>query len=814
MRTIPVRIDEPSGVNRSSWPVTFGVPFPRGEAPSVRNVALSDEKGADIPLQVTKLGVWPDGSVKWGLLDFQADLKANRDRTLQVSFGDDVKRKDPETQLHVTKRGKGVEVVTGSLKFTVKPGRHLFLDKVWLDAKGKFGPASQIVEGGGGRRSFYDIVHGDGGRDVEDFSITGQDDPSKVRVRSVKIEEQGPMRVVIAVLGSYVHKGLPDSQATVRIHAYAGKSYVKVFHTFTYRGWPKQDFVKQLGVGVPVKLGRKRTVTVGGEKRGDVVAGDEVGLLQDSFLHYGVKVRDAGCSDKTAGEGGRSSGWIDVSDGRKGVAVVNRHMWQEYPQELTVDAKRGEITANFWPASMPPLDLRRYSDKMYRFLGETTAYRELGTLDVPERAQAMGLAKTHEALFYFHAGDVRTAEVDAVAKAFQMPSVIVASPEYYQETDVLDRFIVPSKGTCPTLEKRLTEIHDFFLNHIEISQWYGMIDWGDIQHVYASQFRTGRESDFKIREKWSYDEGRWAWTNTEGMPGLSYVLQFFRTGDRKYFDYAEIEAKHSQDVDIFQCGRYKGRGHTRHNVNHWGDGDIEDRISQPDSPRFCYYLTGNSRSRDVSELVVDGHYMKTETGNAGGPTFGAHIYGLLTRWEMTGNPKNEKKLLKVIDIWLDLQRPDGSFAGSVANTATEKPDRSSRFDDGTGEGDSGMFLHNFGAIHALIETYRITGYERIRKALIRHADHCVKVGPHSSTWHLRVLGFAALETGDKKYTDRIKQTLIGRSTDNGRKVHRPGLMGAHVPVSGPPTRTMKTPIVFFFANAIPYAMEALDREPS
>ena len=31
-----------------------------------------------------------------------------------------------------------------------------------------------------------------------------------------------------------------------------------------------------------------------------------------------------------------------------------------------------------------------------------------------------------------------------------------------------------------------------------------------------------------------------------------------------------------------------------------------------------------------------------------------------------------------------------------------------------------MFLHNFGAIHALIETYRITGYERIRKALIHY----------------------------------------------------------------------------------------------
>jgi len=755
-------------------------------------------------VQVTRQAVWPDGSLKWGLLDFQANLKANTDRTLQLQFGVDVRRKDPETSLQVTKRGKGVEVVTGPLKFTVKPGRHLFLDRVWLDPKGRFGAASGMVESSGGRRSFYDMVHAEEGREVEDFSIEGEDDRSKVKVRSIRIEEKGPMRVVIAIFGSYVHKHLPDSPAIVRIHAYAGKSFLKVFHTFTYTGWPKQDFVRQMGVGLPVKLGSKRTVTVGGETGGEKVGGGEVSLLQDNFLHYGVRSSEAGCVPQTVDEGVRSAGWIDLSDDKRGLAVANRYMWEEYPQELHADSKGAEVTSYFWPSTVAPLDFRRYSDKMYRFLGESTAYREFGTHDVPIRGQATGLAKTHEALYYFHPGDAAAADVSGAAKAFQKPSVVVAPPEYYRETEVLERFAIPSKGTCPTLEKRLTELHDFFLEHIEISQWYGMIDWGDIQHVYASEFKTGKDGEFKIRQKWSYDEGRWAWTNTEGMPGLSYVLQFMRTGDRKYFDYAEAEARHSQDVDIFQWGPYRGRGHTRHNVNHWGDGDIEDRISQPDSPRFCYYLTGNSRSRDVIEMVVDGRYMKTETGNAGGPTFGAHFYGLLTRWEMTGNPKYEKKLRRILDLWLDAQRSNGSFpAGGVANTALEKVDKNSSYDTGEG-GSAGMFLHTFGAVHALCEYYRLTRYDRLKKALLKHADYCVATGPQESTNHVRILGFAAMEAGREsgKYLDRLKRNLVERN-----------LMKPQVPYREKPTATMKTAIAFFFSCAAPYAMEALDQEP-
>ncbi len=53
------------------WPVTSGVPFPRGVLGSSRNVRLLDSAGKAVPLQAAVTGRWSDGSVKWLLLDFR-----------------------------------------------------------------------------------------------------------------------------------------------------------------------------------------------------------------------------------------------------------------------------------------------------------------------------------------------------------------------------------------------------------------------------------------------------------------------------------------------------------------------------------------------------------------------------------------------------------------------------------------------------------------------------------------------------------------------------------------------------------------------
>jgi len=71
----------------AAWPVTSGVPLPRGVVKDVASLRLTDAQGREIPCQFTPLSRhWAlDGSVRWVLLDFQIDLPANGSVTVWLS---------------------------------------------------------------------------------------------------------------------------------------------------------------------------------------------------------------------------------------------------------------------------------------------------------------------------------------------------------------------------------------------------------------------------------------------------------------------------------------------------------------------------------------------------------------------------------------------------------------------------------------------------------------------------------------------------------------------------------------------------------
>ena len=72
--SITAQIEEAAGVPRRCYPVTHGCPFARGALQDPQRVRLTDGGGKELPLQTTTLATWPDGSIKWLLLDTQAFL--------------------------------------------------------------------------------------------------------------------------------------------------------------------------------------------------------------------------------------------------------------------------------------------------------------------------------------------------------------------------------------------------------------------------------------------------------------------------------------------------------------------------------------------------------------------------------------------------------------------------------------------------------------------------------------------------------------------------------------------------------------------
>src|SRR5947199_698946 len=59
-----------AATSSTSQPVTVGLPFPRGGLQDTGPLCLLGAAGRPIPLQAEPLARWPDGSVKWLLLDF------------------------------------------------------------------------------------------------------------------------------------------------------------------------------------------------------------------------------------------------------------------------------------------------------------------------------------------------------------------------------------------------------------------------------------------------------------------------------------------------------------------------------------------------------------------------------------------------------------------------------------------------------------------------------------------------------------------------------------------------------------------------
>ena len=56
---IAITVAEPSGVDRSGWPVTSGIPLAQGELRDHRHAALFDPEGNEIPLQTEILNRGP-----------------------------------------------------------------------------------------------------------------------------------------------------------------------------------------------------------------------------------------------------------------------------------------------------------------------------------------------------------------------------------------------------------------------------------------------------------------------------------------------------------------------------------------------------------------------------------------------------------------------------------------------------------------------------------------------------------------------------------------------------------------------------------
>jgi len=794
------------GAASVSVPVRGGVPLPKGACPRAENARLLAD-GKEAPLQARGLAFWPDGSVKWLLLDFAAEPGVD----YQLEYGAQVSRAAVPSPLIATQNDAGatvwfgrlttlsnVEGQTGALRLAVTTSADagLALDiSLDLDGDGQFSP-QELVAASGERPTFLDFVHTEGEQAFVSHGhrLEGVLDPSTLRVSSVTLEQPGPLHAVVLIRGQYRNGKLGStipglkapglSDFTLRLHLFRGFSFIVAQHSFTYEGDPDHDFVRQVGLAVRPKLaaGAAPVVTIGlgGEAQPATIRAGLCGIAQLTADSYQVW-RAEGERVQVAASGQRAPGWLDLSASQMGVTVGLRDFWQTYAKSIIADPTVPEVRANSWAPEAGALDMRRYARTWG--VGETGA-QENRDIAGYSRFAAKGAAVTSEAVFLCHRGPWQAERDGLLMAALLARPVVVLPADYAAKTGALGPYRALDEAQFPELEHNIQNAIAYWLHSQELFRWYGLFDYGDFQQWYNTGHKHGR---------WDSDFGRWGWGNNDGMGRNSHLLmlQFLRTGQRCLFDAAAAMVRHNYEADMIHTREYpwdwgdlrdvSGCCH-RHNAQHWGCPYIGLRGASPMGARIYYYLTGDERTADLLDLVLDAS-LKGRMGHSGGGSdgFGTAAYSYLLAWERTRQPVYADKLKALCAS--DMMQPKDTWEAVISTS--------------------------FGLYHAIADYCDLTGDPQAKQAILRICDIVITNLKEDWTYpdgYFKIVADGYRLTGDQRYRERLEK-MVARINDDcareGQSLPRdqwPGL--PNMPAPNLHTNALRD---------MPYVMEALSR---
>ena len=595
---IELSVVQPLGVPRPAWPVTMGVPFPEGCLLDPEALRLSCD-GTALPLQARTMLSWPDGSARWVLLDFQADLTAGADNRLQLGWD------PPEAPAPVPAEPVGVrETVDGTV--FIETGAHQ-----WAVAPSGTVPFARAYLGE------RDVV----GNDGLQASMRVDGDLYELRVGGTPVvEEPGPLRVVVRAEGLALgDDGTPGFDVTLRIYAYAGQSFLRVYLTLTNRLRRKLVHLEELKVSLAPRLDPGTaldhaflvsSVDVGNHIAhvDDLVDGYRslrVGLVDMPFPPWDPGTR--GMQDEETPEQPRRAdpqydllpgadgaeaerrpggSWCNLvpaaavlGDSETTVSLQCRRFWYQAPKEMAMTPQRAELS--LYAGWAEPMEWYR------------------------------GVAKTHELIIDIAEGKPRRqARMAAVLGFEKQPSFQVATRNWMVDSGAFGpvlRYQPEKYRWWEYILRAALQKHTF---NVEADPLMGFhfLNYGDF-------WRTGRGGQ---------------WYNNEMDKAYGLLLQMVRTGEGLIWEHVEAIIHHQIDVDTIHDDETPHRiGAQRYHFAKHGANCAPALCHEwIDGPLFFGLLSGYRRAEEVAlaraehfvQAIERGeHRVKTLTRVAGYP---------------------------------------------------------------------------------------------------------------------------------------------------------------------------------------------------
>ncbi len=642
-----------AGVRRSGEPVTCGLPWPPGAVAEAADLRLLDATGVERPLQARALDRWPDGSVRWSLLDWLADSGAE----LRVEAGPAAAPGRASGPLKVDAGAGRVVVETGRARFQF--------------AAGGFFPFDSVEAGG--REAI----------DARRSGITARDDANcryRGIVTGVEVEEAGPIRVAVRVVGELSAAGGSRLlELSARVHLFRDSAVARLEIALTNpraAGHPGglwslgndgSVYLRDLSLALATPSGEgpaSLALSVAdGEPLEPVAApvelyqassgGDNWRSSAHVDRHGRVPLPFGGyrlVAGSTESAGRRASPVVQIEGASGALALAMPEFWQNFPKALEASAD-GVIVRLFPRQQRSPHEIQGGERKTHT-LFVALARDEVGTLPLEWTRDPLVPHGTPE--WYARSGAVpqlTTAEADPNAGYLALVGLALAGD------DALER-------------KR------------EIVDEFGWRHFGDFWADHEAARHDG-ETPLISHYNNQYD-----------MVG-GFGIQFLRSADGRWLELMRQLARHVVDIDLY---------HTRSDKSAYNGGMFWHTVHYVDA--------GTSTHRS---------YPRADGVPGGGPSAG-HLYstGLWLHYLMTGDRDSLAAVIELGDYVIN--------ADDGARTIFRLLDRgptghvtNSGFDDYHGPGRSGA-----NAILALVAAHRATAEPRyLAKAeeLLRRCIH-------------------------------------------------------------------------------------------
>lgn len=663
----------------AGWPVSVGAPFPEGALKDLGGLVLERPDGKAVPFQPAITGRWPDGSVRWALLDFSATT----DKSLTLCYGDHVERPKPEAGLRVTRSRKGISVVTGPLKLTVGKDRTRLPGDIALRTHAGWKTIT-------GSDAAVTLV------DAKSRSFTSG------KPESVSVEESGPERVCIRV--EAVHKRGRSTlfRSTFRIHLFRGSSRIRIQHTFVNDAVDDVfTGIRSLSLNLPLKVGAVSGLSVDGRRAPG--RSRSLDLRQASDNHY-----ELWSGRKKIASGRRAEGAVHLEGADASVSLKVKDFWQNYPKRVAAD--RDGLTIDLCPEmdSSEVVAEGELEDRLY--------YHLQGGVYKLKR----GVSRTHE--FWLDVRPREEANDNSFAASVQSPPLYTPDLEAVNASGALP--VLPGKAPSPypPYEKWIKDVRKVYSADREESRAYGMLNFGD--WFGERTYNWGNmEYDTPLCFFREYLRG--------GDP------DFFTWGEEAAYHLIDVDTCHASDNPNDVGGQYI------HAVGHVGDyypeGTRERAIYSGRATvdhtwvegLFLYHLLTGDRRALESALVTSERLLGRDLNNydfTNCRKCGWHLIHLAAAYRATGRKAYLSAAGIIVERVLERQRPSGGWERTMCpGHCYCTPPRH--------RGNAGFMV---GVLMVGLSQYaETTDDKRVAKAIVAAAEYCIKEmwAPEAKAFH-------------------------------------------------------------------------------